>query len=266
MAAGGDAMPIHDWTKVPAGTWHDFHLGWIAELRKVLNSGLLPEDYYAQAEQFAGPFGPDVLTLQESPDETPGDRPSAGTRSGGGIAVAVTPPKPRLVNEARVAAYKGKRRTVVVRHVSDDRVVALLELVSRGNKAGKSEFRKFVEKAAESLERGYHLMIVDLYPPTPRDPHGLHAAIWDELGEGEDGFELPPDAPLTLAAYRAGPDAKAYVEPTAVGRELIEMPLFLDPETYVNVPLEQTYMAAYAAVPKRWQRVLEAPTPPAAGD
>ncbi len=57
-------MPIHDWTRVSAGTLHDFHLAWIAELRMALNSGLLPPDYYAQAEQIVGPMGPDVLTLQ----------------------------------------------------------------------------------------------------------------------------------------------------------------------------------------------------------
>ena len=59
-------MPIHDWTRVSAGTWHDFHVAWIAELRNVLNDGLLPADYYARAEQIAGPLGPDVLTLQET--------------------------------------------------------------------------------------------------------------------------------------------------------------------------------------------------------
>ena len=57
-------MPIHDWTRVGVGTWHDFHLVWIAEIRNVLNDGLLPSDYYAQAEQIIGPLGPDVLTLQ----------------------------------------------------------------------------------------------------------------------------------------------------------------------------------------------------------
>ena len=44
-------MPIHDWTRVSAGTWHDFHLAWIAELRNALNGGLLPADYYAQASK-----------------------------------------------------------------------------------------------------------------------------------------------------------------------------------------------------------------------
>jgi len=38
----------------------------------------------------------------------------------------------------------------------------------------------------------------------------------------------------------AGPRKKAYIEPAAVGRAMIEMPLFLTPEGYVNVPLEET--------------------------
>jgi len=36
----------------------------------------------------------------------------------------------------------------------------------------------------------------------------------------------------------------AYIEPIAVGDPLLEMPLFLDPWSYVNVPLEPTYRAA----------------------
>ena len=38
---------------------------------------------------------------------------------------------------------------------------------------------------------------------------------------------------------------------------LIDMPLFLEPEIYVNVPLEATYQAAYRGVPQRWKNVLE---------
>ena len=47
-------MPIHDWTRVDAGIFHDFHHTWITEIKRVLNSGLLPPDYYALAEQIAG--------------------------------------------------------------------------------------------------------------------------------------------------------------------------------------------------------------------
>jgi hypothetical protein len=43
-------MPVHDWTRAEAGIFHAFHVAWIPELQKVLNSGLLPEGFYALAE------------------------------------------------------------------------------------------------------------------------------------------------------------------------------------------------------------------------
>jgi hypothetical protein len=116
--------------------------------------------------------------------------------------------------------------------------------------------KSFVEKAVEALYRGYHLLIVDLFPPGRRDPSGIHAAIWAEITD--EPFLPPSDEPLTLAAYSAGLRKTAYVEPTAVGHELIDMPLFLTEEMYVNVPLEATYRAAYRGVPKRWRDVLDA--------
>src|SRR5262249_14700304 len=100
-----------------------------------------------------------------------------------------------------------------------------------------------------------HLLVIDLQPPTARDPQGIHGAIWDEISVG--GYVAPADKPLTLAAYAAGIAKRAYVEPVAVGDVLIDMPLFLEPEQYVNVPLEATYQAAYRGVPLRWRRVLE---------
>jgi hypothetical protein len=157
--------------------------------------------------------------------------------------------------------YVLKRRTIVIRHVSDDRIIALLEIVSPGNKSSRHALRSFVEKAVEALYRGYHLLVVDLFPPTRRDPQGIHAAIWQEISD--DPYELPADARLTLAAYSAGPTKRAYVEATNVGRELIAMPLFVEPEIYVNVPLEATYQGAYRGVPRRWKRVLEADSPEA---
>jgi hypothetical protein len=36
------------------------------------------------------------------------------------------------------------------------------------------------------------------------------------------------------------------------------MPLFLDPDKYVELPLESTYCDAFAALPRRWRTVLEA--------
>jgi hypothetical protein len=31
-------MPLHDWTRVEAGVFHDFHATWIPEIKKRLNS------------------------------------------------------------------------------------------------------------------------------------------------------------------------------------------------------------------------------------
>ena len=56
---------------------------------------------------------------------------------------------------------------------------------------------------------------MDLFPPSIRDPHGVHKAIWDQFKE--EPFELPSDKRLTLAAYAAGSEKVAYVENVAVG-------------------------------------------------
>jgi hypothetical protein len=43
----------------------------------------------------------------------------------------------------------------------------------------------------------------------------------------------------------------------AVGDELPDMPLFLEPESYVQVPLASTYQAAWAGVPDYWRNQLD---------
>jgi hypothetical protein len=40
---------------------------------------------------------------------------------------------------------------------------------------------------------------------------------------------------------------------------LPEVPLFLTPGRYGNVPLESTYQLAWHSVPERWKRVIEEP-------
>ncbi|MGA8350016.1 MAG: hypothetical protein WB773_19655, partial [Isosphaeraceae bacterium] len=67
-------MPIHDWSRVDARIFHDFHHAWVEEIKRLLNSGVLPPDNYALAEQHTSQFGPDVLTLQSRPLEDPRPR------------------------------------------------------------------------------------------------------------------------------------------------------------------------------------------------
>ena len=257
-------MPIHDWTRVDAGIFHHFHQRWIGTLTDVLNQRMLPGDYYALAEQQGAGFEPDILTLKAggSPDlEESGGSPAAGPSgrdAGNGAAgggVLVVEPRVRVTAETDLEFYRRKQNVVAVRHVSGDRLVAVVEVVSKGNKAGRKAFEDFLRKAAELLSHRIHLLILDLQPPTTRDPQGIHGAIWDEVA-GEP-YSRPVDKPLTLAAYESGAGVRAFVEPVAVGDTLIDMPLFLEPGRHVAVPLEETYRLAFESVPRRWRAMLD---------
>ena len=249
-------MPVHDWTRVDPGIFHAFHHDWITELARALNAGILPKDYYALPEQHAAGFGPDVLTLQGSADDE--DSPAGAGSSRGTTGLLVAPPKLSPTAETDMEFYRRRQTPIVVRHVSGDRVVAMIEIVSPGNKSTRKALRSFIEKAAELLDHGIHLLIVDLLPPGPRDPHGIHAAIWDEIAGQE--YVPPVGQPLTVAAYETALTVRAYVRHIAAGETLPEMPLFLEPSGCVPVPLEATYQTTFGGMPERWRRVLEPST------
>ena len=210
-------MPIHDWTRVDAGLFHAFHQDWISVLSRALNTGRLPSDYYALIEcAFQGPISEDQ-------------------------------------SEDRIYVRKADRIAVRHRH---GQVVAVVEIVSPGNKASTNELRTFVEKTSNLIAQGVHLLVVDLFPPSKRDLQGIHKAIWDQFVE--EDFELPDDKPLTLAAYDAGPPPTAYVELVAVGDTVPDMPIFLKPDFYVPAPLDQTYRTTWDEFfPAPMKRLLE---------
>jgi hypothetical protein len=245
-------MPVHDWSRVDAGIFHAFHLAWLGVLQQALNSGLLPSGYYALAEQIAGSLGPDVLTLQ-----SPGQGGNGATPDLiGTLTVTAAAPKVQLTVQPEGDEYTRRQSTLVIRHVSRHRIVAMLEVLSPGNKGSQHAIRSLLAKTEGAIDHGIHLLIADLHAPTDRDPQGIHGAIWQRL-TGEQ-YQAPAGKPLTLVAYSAGAVPKGYVEPIAVGDRLIDMPLFLTAEEYINVPLETTYQAAYAGVPGFYRDILEA--------
>jgi hypothetical protein len=250
-------MRVHDWTKVSAGDFHDFHQAWTALLRIQLNDHVLPAGFYTQIEKVAGDIVPDVLTLHDSAfggdDFT--DTPPPGT-----LALATAPPRVSQVAEFERQAFLTRKNRLVIRHTSSQRIVAIIELVSSGNKANAREWRRFVDKAVAAFDHGIHLLIVDLYPPTRRDPQGVHAAIWSEIAGDE--YTAPPGKPLTQVSYLAGERERAFIEPLAVGDELSSlMPLFLSDEVYVHVPLNESYAAAYPSTAPPVRQILDATLP-----
>ena len=245
-------MQIHDWKKAPHGLFHHFHQQWSAAICNSLNAGLLPAGYYSLIEQHAGEVVPDLLTLKrDTRSSTPRRRPR------GGIAVAEVPPKTHIINRGSEAeVYAAKANKLAIRDKLGE-LVAVIEIVSPGNKHSKLAIRKFVDKATELIRFGIHLLVIDLFPPSPRDPQGVHQLIWSELESDE--FRLPRGKPLTLASYCCGYPLTAFVEPVAIGSKLPDMPLFIDPDTYVPVPLAETYAATWKLCPAEFREdILEA--------
>jgi hypothetical protein len=241
-------MPVHDWTRVDANLFHDFHQTWTINLRNALNSGLLPKGYSALVEQHAGGVVPDVVSVQGR------KRPSRPVEPVGGSVITASPPKTRHVlrAEEEISAALGNR--ITIRHPIG-RVVCVIEIVSPGNKGSRAALKAFVEKTVDLLRKGVNMLVVDLFPPSARDPQGIHKAVWDEIQE--QPFELPPDKPLTLAAYVADVPKVAYVEPIGVGDPLLDMPAYLDPDSYVPVPLEATYQATWVSCPEDMREMVE---------
>jgi hypothetical protein len=244
-------MPIHDWTRVDVGLFHAFHQTWITFLSAALNSGGLPPDYFALAEpSVRGPI-PDILTLRLATED---DEANEGSY---GLAVATAPLRARVIRRLEERIYVHKADRIAIRHRHGE-LVAVSEIVSPGNKASTYALRTFVQNASKLIEQQIHQLVIDLFPPSKRDPQGIQKAIWEDFDDEE--FDLPADKQLTVVAYDAGPEPVAYVEPVAAGDVLPEMPIFLKPGHYVPAPLESSYRRTWDEFfPARLKRRLEAP-------
>ena len=244
-------MPVHDWTNVTSGIFHDFHQSWAIEIRRALNGGLLPPGFSAMAEQWAGGKIPDVLTLQNSSPYRPKRRDT-----GGGL-LTLDPPATKILRTISPSGVlAGRANRIAIRHRLG-RVVAVIEIVSPGNKESKREVRKFVDKTVGFLEMGVHVLLVDLFPPTKRDPNGLHNAIWEEMANGETD-DVPDNKPLSLVSYQVTEEDKvARIEHVGVGDPLPNMPIYLTASEYVMVPLESTYLETWKTCPEIMQEAVE---------
>ncbi len=208
----------------------------------------MPAGYFALSERTShGPIS-DVLALQTRPRVADGPA---------GPAVQSVPPRTRVVARADDAAVYARRADRISIRLNEGDLVALIELVSPGNKDSVEALRKFVRKALRLLRSGVHFLAVDLFPPTARDPQGIHKAIWDAIRD--EPFELPPDKRLTLASYATGRGTVAYVEPVAVGDVLPDMPLFLTADEHIPCPLEATYQTTWSFFPAHLKDRLELP-------
>jgi hypothetical protein len=227
-------MPLHDWSRIPSGLFHHFHQDWS-----------IARGLSALVEQRVGPKEPDVLTIEELASRQQDADHDVST---------MDRPVTRIIRRTTKQIYATRANRIVVRHHLG-RIVAVIEIVSPGNKESRAALRDFVDKTIDFLRQGIHVLIVDLFPPTTRDPFGIHKVIWDEITE--EDFAFPEGKCRTLVSYDAGREKTAYIETVGVGDLLPEMPLILTSELHVMVPLEATYQSAWDASPEAYRRAVE---------
>lgn len=227
-------MPLHDWTLVSSNVLRSFHVVWLGHLAGALNGSVLPEGYLARAEEYVGPFQADVLALDA--DAAPGQAAPRAPSPALQPTATIDPPRFDVRRQRRIAVFSAR----------EERRLAVIELVSPGNKDAERRARWFEEKLLECLAAGLHLLVVDLLPPSPSAP-GFAAAVARELGS-----EAVPAGGLALTSFETQvqpPVVRVYHFPVQVGAALPEAPLFLEPALSVNVPLEATYQAAFDWLP-----------------
>src|SRR5262245_46584723 len=122
-------MPIHDWSRVPAGLFHDFHQSWSIRIRDALNAGLLPPGVGALVVQRSGPREGDVLAIE--------------ARNRPGVAVStMEPPRTQFIARSEKQIYATRANRIVVKHRLG-RTIAVIEIVSPGNKDSRAAIRDF---------------------------------------------------------------------------------------------------------------------------
>ncbi len=231
-------MPLRDHFRLPLRalcSWESFHSGWANEIMRQLNR-TLPSGYVARPNVKLGvDVQADVGALEETEREQ--------AEGEGGVATATwAPPRPTL--SAAVDFHRLDVFEVQVHREGGLEMVAAVELVSPRNKDRRTARRQFVAKWAAYLQAGVSVVVVDVV--TERREN-LYAALLEQLDlatEGHGTGELyatacravPPDAPGRL---------ETWVERLAPGSALPTLPLWLETDLAVPLPLERSYEATF---------------------
>ncbi len=224
-------MPLHDWSRVDAGVFHDFHLAWVCELRRALNTAVEREANYALIEEHRDRDLHDVVARCHAPD----------------------PVLPIAPERGEAAHYAFRKRTLTVRDDQSHQATALVQIVTPGDKWSASSMLAFNERTSAAWNRGLQLLVLDILPATPGVGIGIHSATPDIK------YKPPPGTHGTLISHINGPVQSVAIEPVAVGQPLPEMPLSFHTDGVVlfPVPLEATYTAAFAGIPKVYRDILD---------
>jgi hypothetical protein len=236
-------MPLFDHFHPPLYPhhhWESFHSNWATRIADGI-APLLPPEFQVEEHTHAGPgFEIDVATYEaEAPaGEKAATGPALATRA----APTYAPPAP---DGTMPAVFLGTFEVRVFSTAAGLTLVAVIELVSPGNKDRPAERRAFAAKCASYLTQGVSLIVVDIV--TNRRAN-LHNDLM-RLMEADAERDLPDEVSLYAAAYRPvrREDSAAidiWLRPLAVGAPLPTLPLRLTGDFFVPVDFEAAYQEA----------------------
>ncbi len=232
-------MPLHDWNELTE--WETVHTSWIVELGRWLKPRL-PAGYRMSLATVPAlivapvPVHPDVSVRQHGEAA----QPSASQGPTAGADEQMAPDQ-----EVALATLEAAQTVQVTRAGN---LVAVIELISPGNKDRPETRRTTTDRYIGYLTHGVHLLVVDVH----RRPSDFSFA--DDLAAAL-AFTAPAVPVPCAIGYRMGGPAPIpgtgqllamWRRTLTVGSPLPILPLALTREFSVPIDLEQTYMHAAA--------------------
>jgi hypothetical protein len=233
-------MPLFDHFHPPLYPnhhWESFHSNWATRIADGI-AAVLPPEFQVEEHCHAGPgFEIDVATFEGQ--TAPGDRASGAPVLATRAAPAYAPPVPDLTMPA---AFPDTFEVRVFNTTAGLTLVAVIELVSPGNKDRPAERRAFATKCAGYLAQGISLIVMDIVT-------NRHANLHNELMrlmEAGSELDFPGDVTLYAAAYRPvrrgeQEEIELWLRRLAVGQALPTLPLRLTADLFVPVDFEAAY-------------------------
>jgi hypothetical protein len=221
----------------PRHGWESFHSNWATRIADRLTA-LMPPEFQVEEQTHVGPaFEIDVATFEE---ETVSPGPAdTGTILTTRSAPAYAPPAP---HRTMAAAIPDTFEVRVFSTTAGLTLVAVVELVSPGNKDRARQQRAFATKCASYLAQGVSVVVVDVVTNRRANLHNETM----RLLQAAPNLNFRPQVRLYAVAYRPVRRKKQdkidlWMHRLALGSPL---PLRLTGDLFVPVELESSYQEA----------------------
>ena len=236
-------MPLLDHFHPPVSAerrWESFHSSWATKLVDGLTERWLPPNYIAEENVH---FGPSVEI-----DVAAFEQEASANAAKGSVAIAAAVPKawaPPAADGVLPAVFPETFEIRVLSTDSGPKLVAVIELVSPGNKDRPAARRAFATKCASYLYQGISVIIMDIVTNRRANLHNEVLGLMEAAGD----LKLPAEMNLYAVAYRpvqrgGNDEIEVWRAPMALGQALPTLPLGLQADLVIPVDFEATYTEA----------------------